>query len=76
MSELKNCPKCRGEMKIGNIVSYGGVRVVKPGDIRGDAVQAFYCIQCGYIELYKEPSNKEPWRKTQFPMRKGEMSHG
>ncbi|UCE96347.1 MAG: hypothetical protein JSV51_01690 [Candidatus Bathyarchaeota archaeon] len=63
MSEVKTCLKCKGEMKTGDMVSYGGVRLIKPGDIRGDAVRAYYCIQCGYIELYKDPSSKEPWRK-------------
>jgi hypothetical protein len=28
----------------------------------GDGVEAFYCQDCGFIELYKEPSTKEPKR--------------
>jgi predicted nucleic-acid-binding Zn-ribbon protein len=62
MSEGKKCPKCGGEMKRGSLVSYGKVRVLKEGDLQGDGIQTYYCRNCGFVELYKEPSSKEPWR--------------
>jgi len=61
-SQVEKCPKCGGEMKSGKVASYRDVRILKQGDLQGDAVYAFYCRDCGFIELYKEPSTKEPWR--------------
>jgi predicted nucleic-acid-binding Zn-ribbon protein len=67
--EAMKCPKCGGEMKYGEIASYGGIRIRKQGDLSGDRINAFYCQNCGFIEFYKEPSTKEPWRwqKEQVP---------
>ena len=59
MSEAKKCPKCSGEMKSGRAPNF---RIMKEGDLQGDAVRAFYCRDCGFVEFYKEPSTKEPWR--------------
>ena len=55
-SEVMKCPKCGGEMKKGRGLAggYGTIRCVKIGDLRGDMTFAFYCKNCGYIELYKE----------------------
>jgi len=63
--EAYRCPKCKGEMASG-IVS-GNLRIVKQGDLVGDRMNAFYCMDCGFIELYKEASTKEPrrWRTVQ-----------
>jgi YgiT-type zinc finger domain-containing protein len=58
--EQKKCPKCNGEMVPGEVTHE--VRVLKQGDLVGDEVCAFFCRECGFIELYKEPSTKEPWR--------------
>ena len=41
----------------------GDIRILKTGDLYGDRICAYYCENCGFIELYKEPSSKEPWRK-------------
>jgi hypothetical protein len=30
--------------------------------LQGDLAQALYCQDCGFVELYKEPSTKEPRR--------------
>lgn len=59
------CPKCKGEMTSG-IIS-GNLRIVKQGDLLGDKMNVFYCMNCGFIELYKEASTKEPkrWRTLQ-----------
>jgi hypothetical protein len=38
------------------------VRILKPGDLSGDLVTAFYCRECGFVEFYKKLSSKEPWR--------------
>jgi len=54
------CPKCGGEMIEGTTSNY--VRILKPGDFSGDLVSALYCRECGFVEFYKEPSTKEPWR--------------
>ncbi len=60
MSEVKKCPKCCGEMKSGRV--RGDFRILKRGDSFGDQAYAFYCRNCGFVELYKEQSTKEPWR--------------
>jgi len=40
----------------------GDFRILKQGDLMGDRANAFYCQDCGFVELYKEPSTKEPRR--------------
>ncbi len=47
-------------MKPGSV--HGEFRILKEGDIYGDRALAFYCKDCGFVELYKEPSTKEFWR--------------
>jgi len=37
----------------------GDFRILKQGDLMGDRANAFYCQDCGFVELYKEPSTKE-----------------
>jgi len=57
MSEVKKCPKCGGEMALGEaLVGYGvwGFRLKKPGDYVGDRIVPYWCKKCGYIEFYKE----------------------
>jgi len=58
---LKKCLKCGGEMKKGKgLAGYGGyIRFAKIGDLRGDRALAFYCKNCGFIELYKEMKGKK-----------------
>jgi predicted nucleic-acid-binding Zn-ribbon protein len=48
-------------MKKGKVLAggYGIMRFVKIGDLRGDMTFAFYCKNCGYIELYKEMKQKK-----------------
>jgi YgiT-type zinc finger domain-containing protein len=58
--QVGKCPKCGGEMKAGRPSQ--DFRILKEGDLMGDGVEAFYCQDCGFIELYKEPSTKEPKR--------------
>jgi predicted nucleic-acid-binding Zn-ribbon protein len=65
MSEVENCPKCRGKMVEahrlvarafalrGAILS--SVSLAKKGDVLGDWIIPFYCTNCGYIEFYKSP---------------------
>lgn len=45
----------------------GDFRVLKQGDLVGDRANAFYCSDCGFVELYKEPSTKEPRRWRTHP---------
>ena len=59
-SHASDCPKCGGEMIQGMTTNY--VRILKPRDLSGDLVDVFYCRECGFIEFYKKPSSKEPWR--------------
>jgi hypothetical protein len=59
-SQASDCPKCGGEMIEGMTTNY--VRILKPGDFSGDLVATFYCRECGFVEFYKKPSSKEPWR--------------
>jgi hypothetical protein len=54
------CPKCGGGMIQGETTNY--VRILKPGDLSGDLVAAFYCRECGFVEFYKNASSKESWR--------------
>jgi len=63
--EVKNCPKCGGEMEEGErITSFGrgwfpqAVKFAKKMDIYGDKIVPFYCKNCGYVELYKEMKEK------------------
>jgi len=67
MSEthVMKCPKCGGQMKAGSIP--GDFRIRKYGDMYGDRANVFYCVNCGFIELYKEPSVKESWRMRVRP---------
>jgi len=59
-SEVKQCPKCGGEMGEGKYVSgYGAARLVKHRDLRGDKIIPFYCKNCGFIELYKKMKKKK-----------------
>ena len=60
MKQVGKCPKCGGEMKSGRPSQ--DFRILKEGDLMGDGVEAFYCQDCGFIELYKEASTKEPKR--------------
>jgi YgiT-type zinc finger domain-containing protein len=60
MKQVGKCPKCGGEMKSGKPSQ--DFRILKEGDLMGDGVEALYCQDCGFIELYKEPSTKEPKR--------------
>ena len=64
--EVKNCPKCGGEMEEGErITSFArgwipqAVTFAKKIDIRGDKIIPFYCKKCGYIELYKKMKEKK-----------------
>jgi len=62
MSEIDvvKCPKCGGQMNSGSVA--GNFRILKAGDLYGDRARVFFCRNCGFVELYKEPSVKEPWR--------------
>lgn len=57
--EVKKCPKCGGELELGrdltppSMHAVGSVRFRKNGDWVGDKILPFYCVRCGYIELYK-----------------------
>jgi len=64
-SHAYKCPKCGGEMKFGT--TSGDFRILKQGDLMGDRADAFYCQNCGFVELYKEPSTKEPRRMQPRP---------
>jgi len=59
-SEGRKCPKCGGNMQPGSVPS--DFRILKSGDLYGDRVSVLYCLKCGFVELYKEPSTRETWR--------------
>jgi predicted nucleic-acid-binding Zn-ribbon protein len=63
--QVGKCPKCGGEMKTGRPSQ--DFRILKEGDLVGDRAEAFYCQDCGFVELYKEPSTKEPRRWPKPP---------
>jgi predicted RNA-binding Zn-ribbon protein involved in translation (DUF1610 family) len=58
--EVKKCPKCGGEMELGqdltpfSLHSVGCVRLRKTDDQIGDKIIPFYCKNCGFIEIYKD----------------------
>jgi predicted nucleic-acid-binding Zn-ribbon protein len=59
MTVAKTCPKCSGKMREGTEEVFGNVfgcsRNVKYlGKLQGNRIRAYYCEDCGYIELYKE----------------------
>ena len=56
------CPKCSNKMTKGEIPSTGlnsVLKLKKYGDVRGDDIIAFYCENCGFIELYTSKFFKE-----------------
>jgi predicted nucleic-acid-binding Zn-ribbon protein len=65
MSEPKRCPRCNGKMEMGkdlNPVSMhyvSSLKFRKTDDWIGDKIIPFYCRKCGYIELYKEMTEKK-----------------
>jgi predicted RNA-binding Zn-ribbon protein involved in translation (DUF1610 family) len=61
--QTTKCPKCGGEMKPGRLTT--NFRILKTNDWYGDPAMAFYCENCGFIELYKEPSTRKPQRETE-----------
>lgn len=54
------CPKCGGAMASGTVS--GNLRILKQGDLVGDRADVLYCRDCGFVELYKEPSTRETRR--------------
>jgi predicted nucleic-acid-binding Zn-ribbon protein len=52
--ETKKCPKCDGEMvNDKDLGSYGELTLKSKDQFLGDTVLTFYCVICGYIELYR-----------------------
>jgi predicted RNA-binding Zn-ribbon protein involved in translation (DUF1610 family) len=60
--QTTKCPKCGGEMKPGRLAT--NFRILKPNDWYGDPATVYYCENCGFVELYKEPSTRKPQRET------------
>ena len=63
MSGVRKCPKCGGEMEKGRrLFSCGGNYLCVRKDewigrdkaIPWDSITAFFCRNCGYVELYTE----------------------
>jgi predicted Zn-ribbon and HTH transcriptional regulator len=56
MSEVKKCPKCKGEMIQGEFLKNLPKVVVFSKESRRslDRVIPIYCKKCGFMELYKE----------------------
>jgi ribosomal protein S27AE len=55
--DVKKCPKCGGVMERGKMNVYGGVSIIPKGRgvfSSGDRVFLYYCVKCGFVELYKE----------------------
>jgi predicted nucleic-acid-binding Zn-ribbon protein len=60
MREVKNCPKCNGEMVQGEFLkNLPKVFVfLKEGRRSFDRVIPTYCKKCGFMEIYKEMREK------------------
>jgi predicted nucleic-acid-binding Zn-ribbon protein len=56
MSDVKTCPKCNGRMERGKrLISFTEISLAaKEGDYAGERIDVYCCINCGYMELYKE----------------------
>lgn len=54
--EDKTCPKCDSNMQSDkHLQSLGSeTELVSKNGFLGDKVKVFYCVKCGYIELYRE----------------------
>jgi predicted nucleic-acid-binding Zn-ribbon protein len=53
--ENKTCPKCGGEMACDrHLGSYTEIMLKKGEQFLGDWIKVFYCVNCGFIELYRE----------------------
>ena len=63
-TEVKKCPKCGNVMEGGDYISsppFFGRLVrnhLRKGEYYEDKIVAFYCDNCGYIELYNEKKVK------------------
>jgi predicted nucleic-acid-binding Zn-ribbon protein len=61
-NEAKTCPKCGGEMEIGNL---HGVYYWQRGKSiwtihRGRRIHGFACKKCGYVEFYLDKKMSKP----------------
>ena len=59
LSEVKKCPKCRGEMIRGSKENLEGNFACTRGEPNPEVpqivkVQSYYCKSCGYMEFYRE----------------------
>jgi predicted Zn-ribbon and HTH transcriptional regulator len=56
ISEIKNCPKCNGEMVQGEFLKNLPKVIVFPkqGLRSFDKLIPTYCKKCGFMEIYKE----------------------
>jgi predicted nucleic-acid-binding Zn-ribbon protein len=54
--ETRACPKCGSTMRSDkHLQSLGSeTELVSMNGFLGDRVKVFYCVKCGYIELYRE----------------------
>jgi predicted nucleic-acid-binding Zn-ribbon protein len=72
MSEVKKCPKCSREMvKAHRLVAHtkllASVSLAKEGALVGERIIPFYCVNCGYIEFYKEMRDGKDLYEHSFP---------
>ena len=64
MSEVKKCPKCKGEMIQGSKENLERNFACTRGEPHPEVpqlvkVQSYYCKNCGYIEFYREIKENE-----------------
>ena len=59
MNEPKKCPKCGQEIAGDKrLASYTEITLKNEQEYIGDTVLPFYCVNCGYMELYCEEEKK------------------
>jgi len=63
--EVKKCPKCGGEMERAEslytslfLIDSKAVVLETKESRWGEKIIPFFCKNCGYMELYKEPKEK------------------
>lgn len=58
--EEKKCPKCGANMcGDRHLGSYVELMLKREEEYIGDRISTFYCISCGYIELYREGDTRK-----------------
>jgi predicted nucleic-acid-binding Zn-ribbon protein len=60
LTPSKKCPKCSSEMlQDRSIGTYTEITLKKEGEFLGERIRVFYCLSCGFIELYRNGEQEQ-----------------